>query len=70
MVHCGEDCELGTGGKSLLLFTKHILVVLQQSLYRNPLLLDIAELSLDVHGTHDGGSKHDSKVERRHLGLC
>jgi hypothetical protein len=49
------------------LFTEHSLVVLQQRLHSNSLLLDVGELALDVHGSHDGGSEDYGKVQGSHL---
>jgi hypothetical protein len=49
------------------LIIEHILVVLQKRLDGDSLLLNVAELALDIHGSHDCWREHDGDVERGHL---
>jgi hypothetical protein len=49
------------------LIVENILVVLQESLNGDSLLLYVAELALDIHGSHDCWREHDGDVERGHL---
>jgi hypothetical protein len=52
----------------LLVVAKDIFVVLQEALNGVALMCDVGQFPLDVHGAHDGWRKHNSKVQRCHLG--
>jgi hypothetical protein len=49
---------------------KHSLVVLEQGLDGDTLCLNVRELPLNVHRTHNGRREDDSEVKRSHLDMC
>lgn len=53
-----------------LLVTKNGLVVLKKRLHGNALRLNVGELALNIHGSHNGWGENDSNVQRRHLKTC
>jgi hypothetical protein len=53
--------------KRVSIITEDALVVLKQRLDSHTLRLDIRELALDVHRSHNGRSKNHCEIERRHL---